>query len=115
LDNNVRRIGVLGPPVNVPLERELPRYLPEGVVMNHNQLSRPEAALTKESLIVMSESVMRAARDLAMARPEIILYACTSGSFLEDPGNEARIAERITALTGIVVKAAGVKRSSRLR
>lgn len=101
MDNNVRRFGVLGPPVNVALERELPRYLPEGVVMNHNRLSRLEAALTEESLIAMSGSVTRAARDLAMARPEIILYACTSGSFLEGVGNEARIAERITALTGI--------------
>jgi maleate isomerase len=101
MDNDVRRIGVLGPPVNVALERELPRYLPDGVVMNHNRLSRPEAALTKESLVAMGESAMRAARDLAMARPEVILYACTSGSFLEGVGNEARIAERITALTGI--------------
>lgn len=101
MDNNVRRIGVLGPPVNVALERELPRYLPDGVVMNHNRLSRPEAALTKESLVAMGESAIRAAHDLAMARPEVIIYACTSGSFLDGVGNEARIAERITALTGI--------------
>ncbi len=101
MDHRVRRIGVIAPPANVALERELPRYLPEGFALNHNRLSRPEAALTKESLIAMGESATRAARDLAMARPEVMVYACTSGSFLDGLGNEARIADYITEITGV--------------
>jgi maleate isomerase len=100
-DNRVRRIGVIAPPVNVALERELPRYLPEGVVTNHNRLSRPEAALTKESLLAMGRTADRAALDLAKVRPEVLLYGCTSGSFLDGFGNEAAIADRLTGLTGI--------------
>jgi maleate isomerase len=101
MDNRVKRIGVIAPPANVALERELPRYLPEGVVMNHNRLSRPEARLTKESLLAMGESVVRAATDLAYARPDIVMYGCTSGSFLDGFGNEGRIADRITSLIGV--------------
>jgi maleate isomerase len=100
-DNKVRRIGIIAPPVNVALERELPRYLPRGVVTNHNRLSRPEAALTKESLIAMGKTADRAALDLAKVHPEVLVYGCTSGSFLDGFGNESAIADRITALTGI--------------
>ncbi len=101
MDNNVRRIGVLAPPGNVAMERELPRYLPSGVVMNHNRLSRPGSGITRESLLAMIDSVERAAYDLAQAYPEVILYGCTSGSFLVGPGREDEIGERITRHTGI--------------
>ena len=101
MDNSVRRIGVLAPPANVALEREFPRYLPEGVVMSHNRLSRPGSAISGESLRAMADSVERAAHDLALAYPEVILYGCTSGSFLMGIGKEEEIARKITAHTGI--------------
>ena len=103
MDNNVRRIGVLGPPGNVTLERELPRYLPAGIVTNHNRLSRPTPDVTKESLIAMLASTEQAARDLAMAwpKPEVILYACTSGSFVMGPGHDQELASQIERWSGI--------------
>lgn len=101
MDNEVRRIGVLAPPGNVAMERELPAFLPPGVAMNHNRLSRPGSAISRDSLLAMAESVERAAHDLAQAYPEVIVYGCTSGSFLEGLGKEARLAERITRHTGI--------------
>lgn len=101
MDNNVRRIGILAPPGNVALEREIPAFLPPGIVMNHNRLSRPGNAISRDSLLAMADSVERAAHDLAQAYPEVIVYGCTSGSFLEGVGKEARLAERITKHTGI--------------
>jgi maleate isomerase len=101
MDNKVRRIGILAPPGNVAMERELPAHLPPGVVMNHNRLSRPGNAISRESLLAMADSVEQAAHDLAQAYPEVIVYGCTSGSFLEGIGNEARLAARITGRTGI--------------
>ncbi|HYC46859.1 MAG TPA: hypothetical protein VED01_15395 [Burkholderiales bacterium] len=103
MDNNVRRIGVLAPPGNVAMERELPMYLPAGIVVNHNRLSRPSPDVTKESLTLMMASVDQAARDLAMAwpQPEVMLFGCTSGSFVSGPGTEEEAASKITRITGI--------------
>jgi maleate isomerase len=101
MDNKVRRIGIVAPPGNVAMEREIPPFLPPGVVMNHNRLSRPGSAISRDSLLAMAESVDRAAHDLAQAYPEVIVYGCTSGSFLEGIGKEARLADRITQVTGI--------------
>ncbi|GGE31287.1 maleate cis-trans isomerase [Agaricicola taiwanensis] len=95
----IRRFGVLFPPGNVAMERELPPLLPEEVAMHCNRLSRPDSSLSEASLLAMEASVDRAASDLAQTQPEVIVYGCTSGSFLgEDDG---AIARKITALTGI--------------
>ena len=101
MDHCIRRIGVLAPPANVAVEREWPAYLPAGVVMNHNRLSRPSVGVAKGDLLAMNASVERAARDLAYARPDVIAYACTSGSFLEGRGSEGAVARQIEAVTGI--------------
>ena len=103
MDNNVTRIGLVVPPGNVAMERELNHYLAEGVVMNVNRLSRPTPAVTKESLLAMIDSVDQAVTDLSFCfpKPEIIIYGCTSGSFVSGPGKEAELAERITKNVGI--------------
>jgi len=101
MNNDVRRIGVLAPPGNVAMERELPRFVPDGIVINHNRMSRPGAALTRESLLAMIDSLERSAHDLAQAHPEVIVYGCTSGSFLAGPGREDELGEKIREYTGI--------------
>ena len=101
MNNDVRRIGVLIPPGNVAMERELPGHAPAGVAVHFNRMSRPGSGITRESLLAMMDSVERAAYDLAQAKPEVILYGCTSGSFLSGPGREDELATRITQATGI--------------
>jgi len=101
VNNSQRRIGVLLPPGNVSVEREFSHFAPAGVALNYNRLSRPVSVSTKSSLLSMMPSLERAARDLAQTRPEVILFACTSGSFLEGRGREDEIARRIRGYTGI--------------
>jgi maleate isomerase len=101
MDNDVRRIGVLLPPGNVSVEREFPGFAPRNVAFNYNRLSRPHSVSTKSSLLSMMPSLERAARDLAQVHPEVMLFACTSGSFLEGRGKEDEIARRIREYTGI--------------
>ena len=101
MDNNVRRIGVIAPPGNVAVEREFPLFVPKGVVLNHNRLSRPNSIQTQESILAMNNSLELAAQNLAQAYPEVITYACTGGSFLEGIGNESTPADRIRKATGI--------------
>lgn len=101
MNNDQRRIGVLLPPGNVAVEREFAVFTPEGVAVNYNRMSRPVSKSTKSSLLSMIPSLERAAVDLAHVHPEVILFACTSGSFLEGRGKEDEIAQRITGYTGI--------------
>ncbi len=101
MDNKQRRIGVLLPPGNISVEREFPAFVPPNVAVNYNRLSRPHSVSTKSSLLSMIPSLERAARDLAQVHPEVILFACTSGSFLEGRGNEDELARRIREYTGI--------------
>ena len=101
MDNKVRRIGVIIPPGNVAVEREFPLYLPDGIVLNHNRLSRPDSQQTPESILAMNNTLGQTALDLSQAYPEVIAYVCTGGSFLEGPGNEARPAIMIEEATGI--------------
>jgi maleate isomerase len=49
----------------------------------------------------MMESLERAAKDIAQTHPEVILYGCTSGSFLSGVGREADAAKKIMEYTGI--------------
>lgn len=103
MDNNVTRIGLVVPPGNVAMERELALYLADGVVMNVNRLSRPTPAVTKESLLAMIGSLDQAVKDLSFCfpKPEVIIYGCTSGSFVSGPDKDAELAQRITDLVGI--------------
>jgi maleate isomerase len=94
MDHNARRIGVLLPPANISVEREWPRYVPEGVAINHNRLSRASTRIDKSDLLEMNAC---AARDIALARPDVIVYACTSGSFLGEVGGEPGASRRSPA------------------
>ena len=121
MNNRQRRLGVLLPPGNVSVEREFASFVPENVAVNYNRLSRPVSISTKSSMLSMLPSLERAARDIAQCNPEAIVFACTSGSFLEGRGKEDEIAKRIREYTGIpavttsmavvtALKALGLKR-----
>lgn len=95
------RVGVLLPPANTAMEDEIPPFLPPGVRISFNRLSREGRTLTRESLLSMARSLGRAAGDLAWCDPDVIVYGCTSGTFLDGIGNEEALARRITSDTGI--------------
>ena len=101
MNNNARRIGILLPPGNVAVEREFAQFAPSSVACNYNRMSRPVSESTKSSMLSMIPSLERASVDLAHVHPEVILFACTSGSFLEGRGKEDEIAKKVESYTGI--------------
>ena len=97
-----RRFGVIVPGGNMTLECELPPHLPKGFAINWSRVSRPNwETVNRDSLMAMNELAIRRAQDLVRLKPEVILYACTSGSFVEGEGSEDEIASRIQDATGI--------------
>ncbi|APZ55432.1 aspartate/glutamate racemase family protein [Salipiger abyssi] len=99
---DLRRIGVIGPAGNMALEWEFHRHLPRGVTMNHARAMRPGGtALTAGSLTEMGRNAIAAAESLVRTRPELLLYACTSGSFVEGPDTVDAVSDEITRATGL--------------
>lgn len=95
------RLGFVIPERNVACETEFPQFLPDGVTAHFSRLPREGAALTQESLIRMMDSVEHQSRLLGGIDARIILYACTSGSFLGADDALDTIADRIGTASGI--------------
>lgn len=108
-----RRFAVIAPAANMTLEYEYRRALPEGIVFNHARVSRPGWPLvSKASLQQMGQKVIEVAKDFIPVNPEIVLYACTSGSFVGHLGQEDTLAKQIeqqTGMTAITTSSAVVK------
>ncbi len=101
MNNDFRRLGVLIPPGNVTVEQEFPLYLPAGYCAHFNRLYRASVAVDKDGLLSMIRSAEQASLGLAQSGCEIILYACTSGSFVSGPGREDEIGDLIREWTGL--------------
>ncbi len=96
----IRRFGLIVPSVNTVLEAELCRLrLPD--VTFHLMRVRSERGSDEGILRRMANEAPLAAELLRDARPELIVYACTSGSLVGGPGFDREIAEAITRHTGI--------------
>lgn len=101
--DGVRRFGVLVPPGNTAVEDELPRYLPANVQMHTNRLYRRTVEVSFDSLTEMLNSAEQSAKGLSQANPDVIMFACTSGSFINGPGTDLDLAKRIETACGVPV------------
>ena len=85
------RIGLILPSLNVTMESEMARLMPPGVSI-HAARVMTQGQMTPDSYREMAAEVARAAELLETADVDIVAYACTSGSIVED---EEPILERI--------------------
>lgn len=96
-----KRLGVLLPPGNVTMEIELPKYLEPGFTAHFTRLSREHSNISKNALLDMRNSMPRAADDLSHVAPDVVLYGCTSGSFVAGADGDRAINEEMTKITGV--------------
>ncbi len=73
------RIGLVVPSSNTTMESELVRMLPRGISVHTSRMI--QILVTEDELMRMADSAMRAAKELASADVDVIVYGCTSGSF----------------------------------
>jgi arylmalonate decarboxylase len=91
------RIGLILPSLNVTMEPELARLLPAGISV-HTARVMTRGKTTPDSYREMAGDVERSAELLETADVDIVAYACTSGSIVED---EEPILERIRQIVKV--------------
>ncbi len=87
------RLGLIVPSSNTTMEMELHSVLPEGVSLHTARM--PLRNVTEEELLKMSVLAVEAAKLLRDAGVEIILYGCTSGSFIGGKDYEKELEAKI--------------------
>jgi maleate isomerase len=99
------RLGVVVLATNLTVEYEFRQMVPEGVSFNVARCQMPDTAQCeqeKEELFRgIGNNVLHAAEQLSMAKPDVILFACTVGSFLGGRGHDEEISAMISQKTGI--------------
>ena len=101
-----KRIGLLTPAGNTTIEDDFARWMPDSLRLHVNRLftGSPRNPNTPEGLLTglqeMGDSVEEPARLLGTALVDVIAFGCTGGSFLNGPGYDKEITERISAAAG---------------
>ncbi len=87
------RLGLIVPSSNTTMEMELHEALPEGVSLHTARV--PLKNVTEEELVKMNALAVEAAKLLRDAGVEMILYGCTSGSFIGGKDYEKKLEAKI--------------------
>lgn len=108
------RIGLIVPAGNGVCEPDMYAMAPRDVVFHTERMFGEQ--VTEEALGRMNEDVARAVRYLLPAKPRLIAYACTSGSFVGGLGHDEKIARLIGDCSGglpVVVTSSAVLQALR--
>ena len=100
--NGTKRIGLLIPSSNVVMEADFYRNLPSQVSVHTARMFMEDTTVAGESRM-LDEFVMPAARDVATARPHVIVFGCTSAGALRGNAYDSQLCQAITDQTGVAV------------
>jgi maleate cis-trans isomerase len=92
------RIGLLVPSINTTMETEFWRIAPQGVSVHSARIAGGRHG-TPEELRSMETASKKAAEEVAMVEPDVVVYGCTSGSFFEGPEWNKKICTQLSAIT----------------
>jgi len=111
MTEQVVRLGFLVPATNAVMEPEMYKLAPEGVTLHFERLipkTVPGKNHTSDSLSTLfrfleelAEDAPRAAKAVAMIHPKVIVFGCTSGSFLGGIEHEKEITRAIETAVNI--------------
>ncbi|MFQ5711870.1 MAG: aspartate/glutamate racemase family protein [Candidatus Geothermarchaeales archaeon] len=95
------KIGLLVPAQNLTMEEEFHRMAPDGVSIHTSRMFYRKLELSIETLTEIGAGSEDAARRVAMAGPDIIVFGCTTGSLIKGVGYDQELTERIEGATNI--------------
>lgn len=93
-----RSVGIVAP-YDFALDRELWQWAPAQVSLHltRTPYQRVQVDLTQAELVGAPEVIARCAQDLSTINPEVLAYACTSGSFIGGLAGQAAIVSSLQA------------------
>jgi len=99
------RLGVIVLSTNLTVEYEFCHMLPDGVSFHVSRCLIPDSSKNEREkegeILGLEEDILQAGKQVAMSRPDVILFACTVGSFLGNEGRHSEISDALTRATGI--------------
>ena len=95
------KIGLLVPSINTTMEVDFHRFVPAGITVHTGRVKYDGSPVAPEPLARMATYLEDAARDVASAKVDVIVYGCTSGSFFKGTSWDDETANHLTEVTGI--------------
>ena len=95
-----RRIGLIVPSTNTTVEPDFRMAAPKDVTIHTHRMWSDEAATT-DIVDKMNSDVERAARYLSTASVDLVVYACTAGSFYKGRGYDREMMSMIERTAGV--------------
>jgi maleate isomerase len=96
------RVGLIAPSSNTVIEADFYRRLPAEATLHTARMLLEETTPEAESAM-LDEHLPIAVRDVATARPDVVVFGCTSAGALRGNAYEAQLVERLAAQTGAEV------------
>jgi len=93
------RVGLIVPSSNTVAEVDFYRSLPAGSTLHTGRMFLEDTTPEGES-VMLDEHLPRAISDLATARPDVMVFGCTSAGALRGNAYEAQLIRRIADETG---------------
>ena len=106
------RVGLMIPSSNTMMEVDFARDLPPGVALHTARMFMEDTTPAGENRM-LDEFALPAARDLGTARPDVVVFGCTSAGALRGNDYDAELCARIGEVTGApVVSTIGAVRAA---
>ena len=96
------RVGLMIPSSNTMMEVDFARYLPPGTALHTARMFMEDTTPAGENRM-LDEFALPAARDLGTARPDVVVFGCTSAGALRGNAYDTQLCERISELAGAPV------------
>jgi maleate isomerase len=94
-----RRVGLLIPSSNTMMEVDFTRGLPADCNLHTGRMYMEDTTEEGENRM-LDEFALPAARDVGTARPDVVVFGCTSAGALRGNDYDAILCEKISAITG---------------
>lgn len=93
------RVGLMIPSSNTVMEVDFVRQLPPEATL-HTARMFMEATTVEGESRMLDDFALPAARDLATARPHVVVFGCTSAGALRGDAYDTQLCQRISDVTG---------------